>query len=81
MPAIDTAHHNLLMAHTLHAARCPGAHGQDQLPRTWSALITGTRVVVGLDAFDGGKAWIPFDVLLRLIEIADEGFTAFWTCP
>jgi hypothetical protein len=47
----------------------------------WSALIAGTRVAAGLDTFDGGKAWIQFDVLLCLIEIADEDFTVFRTCP
>jgi 3-hydroxyisobutyrate dehydrogenase-like beta-hydroxyacid dehydrogenase len=54
MPAIDTAHHHLLTARALHAAQA--RTGTTSFPvLDWSALIAGTRVAAGLDAFDGGK--------------------------
>lgn len=57
MPAIDTAHHNLLTARALHTAQA--RTGTTSFPvLDWSALIAGTRVAAGLDAFDVGKAWI-----------------------
>jgi hypothetical protein len=55
MPAIDTAHHNLLTARALHAAQA--RTGSTSFPvLDWSALIAGTRVAAGLDAFDCAKA-------------------------
>ena len=54
MPAIDTAHHNLLTARALHTAQA--RTGTTSFPvLDWSALIAGTRVAAGLDAFDSGK--------------------------
>jgi hypothetical protein len=55
MPSIDTAHHSLLTARALHASQA--RTGTTSFPvLDWSALIAGTRVAAGLDAFDGGKA-------------------------
>jgi len=55
MPAIDTAHHHLLTARALHDAQA--RTGTTSFPvLDWSALIAGTRVAAGLDAFDSGKA-------------------------
>ncbi|KAI9508367.1 NAD-P-binding protein [Russula earlei] len=54
MPAIDTAHHHLLTARALHAAQ--ERTGTTSFPvLDWSALIAGTRVAAGLDAFESGK--------------------------
>ena len=55
MPAIDTAYHNLLTARALHASQA--RTGTTSFPvLDWSALVAGTRVASGLDAFDGGEA-------------------------
>jgi len=52
MPAIDTAHHNLLTARALHTAQA--RTGTTSFPvLDWSALIAGTRVGAGLEPFDG----------------------------
>ncbi|KAI0248353.1 NAD-P-binding protein [Lactifluus subvellereus] len=54
MPAVDIAHNHLLAARALHAAQA--RTGTTSFPvLDWSALIAGTRVAAGLDAFDGGK--------------------------
>jgi hypothetical protein len=61
MPAIDTAHHNLLTARALHTAQA--RTGTTSFPvLDWSALIAGTRVAAGLDAFDSEKARSSFKV-------------------
>ena len=55
MPAIETAHHNLLTARALHTAQA--RTGTTSFPvLDWSALIAGTRVAAGLEPFDGPKA-------------------------
>jgi len=55
MPAIDTAHHNLLTARALHDAQA--RTGTTSFPvLDWSALIAGTRVAAGLQAFNGPEA-------------------------
>lgn len=55
MPAIDTAHHHLLTARALHSAQA--RTGTTSFPvLDWSALIAGTRVAAGLDAFNDAKA-------------------------
>ena len=55
MPAIDNAHHHLLTARALHAAQ--ERTGSTRFPvLDWSALIAGTRVAAGLDAFDSAEA-------------------------
>lgn len=83
MPALDTAHHNLLTARALHTAQA--RTGSTSFPvLDWSALIAGTRVSAGLDAFDSGK------VLLFLVQKKSAlfswrslmmGYTAFRACP
>ncbi|KAH9033044.1 NAD-P-binding protein [Lactarius hengduanensis] len=51
MPAIDSAQHHLLTARALHDAQA--RTGTTRFPvLDWSALIAGTRVAAGLDAFD-----------------------------
>jgi hypothetical protein len=55
MPAIDNAHHHLLTARALHTAQ--ERTGSTSFPvLDWSALIAGTRVAAGLDAFDSAEA-------------------------
>ncbi len=55
LPAIDNAHHHLLTARALHAAQA--RTGSTRFPvLDWSALIAGTRVAAGLDAFDRAEA-------------------------
>jgi hypothetical protein len=55
MPAIDTAYNSLLTARALHTAQA--RTGTTSFPvLDWSALIAGTRVAAGLNAFDDGKA-------------------------
>jgi len=55
MPAIDNAHHHLLTARALHVAQ--ERTGTTRFPvLDWSALLAGTRVAAGLDAFDGAEA-------------------------
>jgi len=54
MPAIDNAHHHLLTARALHTAQ--ERTGTTRFPvLDWSALIAGTRVAAGLDAFDSAE--------------------------
>ncbi|KAH9081481.1 NAD-P-binding protein [Lactarius deliciosus] len=51
MPAIDSAQHHLLTARALHDAQA--RTGTTSFPvLDWSALIVGTRVAAGLDAFN-----------------------------
>lgn len=81
MPAIDTAHHNLLTARALHTAQA--RTGTTSFPvLDWSALIAGTRVAAGLDAFDGGKVFFfftsPLFVWWRSLIM---NYTAIRSCP
>ncbi|KAI0066500.1 hypothetical protein BV25DRAFT_1392685 [Artomyces pyxidatus] len=51
MPVIDTAHQHLLTARAIHEAQA--RTGSTQYPvLDWSAIVAGTRVSAGLDAFD-----------------------------
>jgi hypothetical protein len=62
MPAIDSTHHHLLTARALHEAQA--RTGTTSFPvLDWSALIAGTRVAAGLDAFGGAKVRFSFDPL------------------
>jgi hypothetical protein len=83
MPAIDNAHHHLLTARALHEAQA--RTGTTSFPvLDWSALIAGTRVAAGLDAFDGAKVRSRSISRHRLAlwkEPADERHTGFWPCP
>lgn len=74
MPALDTAHHNLLTARALHTAQA--RTGSTSFPvLDWSALIAGTRVSAGLDAFDSGTVllFLVQKCPLCLVQIADDG--------
>ncbi|KAI0275267.1 NAD-P-binding protein [Gloeopeniophorella convolvens] len=54
MPAVDTAYNHLLAARAIHQAQA--RTGSTEFPvLDWSALVAGTRVAAGLDAFDGEK--------------------------
>jgi len=78
MPALDTAHHNLLTAHALHTAQArPGSTSFPVLD--WSALIAGTCVTAGLDTFDSGTVLL-FLALFSWRSLM-MGYTAFRTCP
>jgi hypothetical protein len=64
MPAIDSTHHHLLTARALHEAQA--RTGTTSFPvLDWSALIAGTRVAAGLDAFGGAKVRFSFDLSHR----------------
>jgi hypothetical protein len=79
MPAIDTAHHNLLTARALHTAQA--RTGTTSFPvLDWSALIAGTRVAAGLDAFDTGKACPSFKVRFVWCGSLMMGYTAIRSC-
>ena len=55
MPVIDAAHNNLLTARALHTAQA--RTGTTSFPvLDWSALIAGSRVGAGLDAFGSEEA-------------------------
>ncbi|KAI0308361.1 hypothetical protein B0F90DRAFT_1682171 [Multifurca ochricompacta] len=80
MPAIDSAHHHLLTARALHEAQA--RTGSTSFPvLDWSALIAGTRVAAGLDAFDSGKACIHSLCSLQGLVNPSHVMSAFWTCP
>jgi hypothetical protein len=80
MPAIDTAHHHLLAARALHAAQA--RTGTTSFPvLDWSAIIAGTRVAAGLDAFDSAKVRSPFASNIVFVEFADERHTGLWPGP
>lgn len=50
----DTAHHHLLTARAIHAAK--SLRGEDVYATLdWSSLVAGTRVAAGLDPFDSAK--------------------------
>jgi len=68
LPAIDNAHHHLLTARALHAAQA--RTGSTRFPvLDWSALIAGTRVAAGLDAFDRPEAsYTPALVLTFVLK-------------
>jgi len=58
MPAIDNALHHMLTARALHTAQ--ERTGNTTFPvLDWSALLAGTRVAAGLDAFDGAERSDP----------------------
>ncbi|KAI0275266.1 NAD-P-binding protein [Gloeopeniophorella convolvens] len=63
MPVVDATYNHLLAARAIHQAQA--RTGSTEFPvLDWSALIAGTRVAAGLDAFDGSKA-CPRTVPLR----------------
>jgi hypothetical protein len=73
MPTVDVAHNNLLTARALHTAQA--RTGSTSFPvLDWAALIAGSRVAAGLDAFDAGKACIRR--ARRIMRLAnDNGLT------
>jgi len=57
MPSIDNALHHLLTARALHAAQARS--GSTKYPvLDWSALIGGSRIAAGLEAFESPEASI-----------------------
>lgn len=64
MPVIDIAHQHLLTARSVHLGR--QLRGDDTFDvLDWSAIIAGSRLAAGLDAFDSSKkvcAVIPLSV-------------------
>jgi len=56
MPTVDVAHQRLLTARALHQSGNAGTSAANKFETLdWSAIVAGSRVAAGLDAFDSQK--------------------------